>query len=56
MQWIDQKKINMKIQSITVEEEYRKNSDLKRKYIQELLEWIKAQPHLPPVSGADSVL
>uniref|UniRef100_A0A8D8X3K5 Uncharacterized protein n=1 Tax=Cacopsylla melanoneura TaxID=428564 RepID=A0A8D8X3K5_9HEMI len=35
------------IKRITVEEEYKKNPDLKKEDIQTLRTWITTQPHLP---------
>lgn len=37
--------------TVTVQDEYRKNPDLKKESVEELLEWAKTQPHLPRISG-----
>lgn len=37
--------------SVTVEDEYRRNPEMKKEDVQELLEWAKTQPHLPQISG-----
>lgn len=32
---------------LTIEEEYRRNPDIQKKDIQEILDWIESQEHLP---------
>lgn len=41
----------MSTKTVTVEDEYRKNPELKKEDVNELLEWAKTQPHLPKISG-----
>lgn len=41
----------MSVTGVTPEQEYLKNSDLKREDIDTLREWVKTQHHLPPISG-----
>lgn len=36
---------------VTLEDEYKKNPQLKGEDIQEVQVWIKKQPHLPSVTG-----
>lgn len=35
----------------SVEDEYRKNPELKKEDVERFLEWGKTQPHLPEISG-----
>uniref|UniRef100_A0A336MDN5 CSON013467 protein n=2 Tax=Culicoides sonorensis TaxID=179676 RepID=A0A336MDN5_CULSO len=41
---------------ITVEDEYRKNPELKKEDVESLIQWAKSQPHLPPVSEMEAIL
>ena len=41
---------------ITLEEEFKKNPELKESDLQSLKEWCRKQPHLPEVSDLDLVL
>lgn len=40
-----------KMKRATVEEEKRKNPQLKQADIDTMREWVDSQPHLPPVTG-----
>ena len=44
------------IQLITLEDELKKNSELKKSDLQLLKEWCDKQPHLPKVSDIDLTL
>lgn len=41
---------------ITVEEEFRKNPELKETDLESLREWCKKQPHLPKIPDIDLIL
>jgi len=41
---------------ITLEEEFKKNPELKEEHIQEIQTWLKTQPHLPTVTDLDVVM
>lgn len=34
-----------------IEEEFKKNSELREEDLNHLREWLSKQPHLPPVTG-----
>ncbi|XP_073975248.1 alpha-tocopherol transfer protein-like isoform X2 [Rhodnius prolixus] len=46
----------MSVTGVTPEQEYLKNSDLKREDIDTLREWVKTQHHLPPISEQQLIL
>lgn len=37
--------------SVTLEDEYKKNPELKPEYIAEIREWLETQKHLPEIEG-----
>lgn len=39
------------MKTISVEEEYAKNKDLKPEDVKNLMNWAQKQPHLPKISG-----
>lgn len=41
---------------ITVEEEFKKNPELKESDLEALREWCKKQPHLPKIADIDLIL
>lgn len=44
------------MKNITVEEEYKKNPEISREDVQEILDWVATQPHLPKMNGEQKIL